>query len=59
FKPEVRVNGEPDALKGARPVREGADENVPQGNASAAYFTIFCAMAMNNFLDGTRPTPGA
>ncbi|EFH88624.1 hypothetical protein Krac_10102 [Ktedonobacter racemifer DSM 44963] len=22
-------------------VREGADENVPQGNASAAYFTTF------------------
>ncbi|HEU5227893.1 MAG TPA: hypothetical protein VFU49_08795 [Ktedonobacteraceae bacterium] len=25
--------------KRARPVREGADGNVPQGNAPAAYFT--------------------
>ena len=31
--------GEPDALKGACPVREGAVGNVPQGNALAAYFT--------------------
>jgi len=28
--------------KRACPVREGADENVPQGNASAAYFTTSC-----------------
>ena len=30
--------GEPDALKDACPVREGAVGNVPRGNALAAYF---------------------
>jgi hypothetical protein len=30
--------GEPDALKGARPVREGVVGNVPKGNALATYF---------------------
>ena len=33
--------GEPDALKGACPVREGVVGNVPRGNALAAYFTLF------------------
>src|SRR6266566_10140852 len=32
--------GEPDALKGACPVREAAVGNVPQGNALAAYFMV-------------------
>jgi hypothetical protein len=35
-EPESRVHRKVQAR-----VREGADENVPQGNASAAYFTIF------------------
>jgi hypothetical protein len=30
--------GEPDALKGARPVREEVVGNVPKGNALATYF---------------------
>src|SRR5258708_12626909 len=37
---EENITGEPDTLKGVRPVREGEDENVPQGNASAAYFIL-------------------
>jgi len=36
-EPESRVHRKMQAR-----VREGADENVPQGNASAAYFTTFC-----------------
>ena len=35
-------------MKVARTVREGADENVPQGNASAAYFTISCSATRSN-----------
>ena len=37
-KPEY--TGEPDALKGARPVRRGAVGKVPQGNSLAAYFIL-------------------
>jgi len=29
-------------------VREGADENVPQGNASAAYFTTYYGLEEAN-----------
>ena len=32
------LSGEPDALKGARPVREEVVGNVPKGNALATYF---------------------
>ena len=37
---KVRELGEPDALKGARPVREGLAGNVPKGNAPASYFIV-------------------
>ncbi len=38
-KCESAISGEPDALKGASPVREGIVGNVSQGNVLAVYFT--------------------
>ncbi len=37
---DLKLPGEPDAVKVARPVRRGAVGKVPQGNSLAAYPTV-------------------
>jgi hypothetical protein len=51
-EPESRVHRKVQAR-----VREGADENVPQGNASAAYFTIFLNVQGQGMAFRSQRTP--